>query len=96
MMKIKNNEKKMSDGLKALFVVVGAIVTVGTIAVVLYNVFKKFFKITVECEGDDEDYFDDFDEYDPVCSPDLESMMYRCFGGTVKISHGDTRAFKYL
>ena len=69
-MKIKNNEKKMSDGLKALFVVVGAIVTVGTIAVVLYNVFKKFFKITVECEGDDEDYFDDFDEYDPVCSPD--------------------------
>ena len=70
MMKIKNGEKKMSDGLKALFAVVGAIVTVGTIAVVLYTVFKKYFKIPVECEGDDQDYFDDFDEYDPVCSPD--------------------------
>ena len=70
MMKIKNDEKKISDGLKALFVVVGAIVTIGTIALVLYNVFKKYFKITVECEGDDEDYFDDFDEYDPVCSPE--------------------------
>ena len=70
MMKIKNGEKKISDGLKALFVVVGAIVTIGTIALVLYNVFKKYFKITVECEGDDEDCFDDFDEYDPVCSPE--------------------------
>ncbi len=67
MMKI--GKKKVSDGLKALFVIVGAVVTIGTIAVVLYNVFKKYFKITVECENDD-DCFDDFDEYDPVCSPD--------------------------
>ena len=67
---MKNNEKKLSDGLKALFVIVGAVVTIGTIAVVLYNVFKKYFKITVECENDDDDCFDDFDEYDPVCSPE--------------------------
>ena len=67
---MKNSEKKLSDGLKALFVIVGAVVTIGTIAVVLYNVFKKYFKITVECENDDDDCFDDFDEYDPVCSPE--------------------------
>ena len=31
-----------------------------------------------------------------IPASEFESMMYRCFGGTVKISHGDTRAFKYL
>ena len=68
---MEKDEKKVSDGLKALFVIVGAIVTIGAIAMVLYNVFKKYFKITVECEdGDEEDCFDDFDEYDPVCSPE--------------------------
>lgn len=67
---MRKGGKKLSDGLKALFVIVGAIVTIGTIAVVLYNVFKKYFKITIECENDDDDCFDDFDEYDPVCSPE--------------------------
>lgn len=31
-----------------------------------------------------------------IPASEFESLMYRCFGGTVKISHGDTRAFKYL
>ncbi len=31
-----------------------------------------------------------------IPASEFESMMYCCFGGTVKISHGDTRAFKYL
>ncbi len=31
-----------------------------------------------------------------IPASEFESMMYRCFGGTVKINHGDTRAFKYL
>lgn len=31
-----------------------------------------------------------------IPASEFESMMYRCFGGTVKISHGDSRAFKYL
>ncbi len=31
-----------------------------------------------------------------IPASEFESMMYRYFGGNVKISHGDTRAFKYL
>lgn len=31
-----------------------------------------------------------------IPASEFESMMYRCFGGTVKISHGDSKAFKYL
>ncbi|MBQ7475345.1 MAG: hypothetical protein IJS78_05425 [Clostridia bacterium] len=67
---MKKNDKKISDGLKALFVIVGAVVTVGAAVMVLYNIFKKYFKITIECEDEDGDCFDDFDEFDPVCSPD--------------------------
>ena len=67
----KKEDKKLSDGLKALFIVVGAIVTIGAVIAVLYNVFKKYFKISVECgDDDDEDYFDDFDEFDPIDVPD--------------------------
>ncbi len=69
---MKKDEKKLSDGLKALFVVVGAIVTVSAILAVLYNVFKKYFKITVECDGDCDECFDDFDEFDPVEAPEDE------------------------
>ena len=68
---LKKEDKKLSDGLKALFIVVGAIVTIGAVIAVLYNVFKKYFKISVECgDDDDEDYFDDFDEFDPIDVPD--------------------------
>lgn len=31
-----------------------------------------------------------------IPASEFESMMYRYFGGNVKISHGDSRAFKYL
>ena len=42
---MEDNKKKLSDGLKALFIVVGAVVTIAAIAITLYNIFKKYFKI---------------------------------------------------
>ena len=63
------NEKKYSDGLKALFVVVGAVVTIGAVLFTLYTIFKKYFKITFECNtGNAYDTFGDVDNYEPsVC-----------------------------
>ena len=64
-----NKEKKSSEALKALFIIVGAVVTVGTVIMVLYSLFKKYFKITFECSNDDcDDYFDDeYEDYEPIC-----------------------------
>ena len=63
----KEISEKRSDGLKALFVVVGAVVTIGAFLAVLYGIFKKYFKISIEC-GDEGDAFDDeFDDFEPAC-----------------------------
>lgn len=56
-------EKKSSDGLRALFIVVGAVVTIGAVAATLYALFKKYFKITFENDcGDCCDCFEDSDD----------------------------------
>ena len=44
-----NTNKKCADWLKTLFIIVGAVVTVSAVVITLYNIFKKFFKISFEC-----------------------------------------------
>lgn len=65
-------EKKTSDALKALFIVIGAVVTIGSVAAVLYSLFKKYFKITFECSSDDccNCFEEDDDNYEPICCGD--------------------------
>ena len=64
----KNSNK--ASVLRAIFITVGVIVTVLTTLVVLYKVFKKYFRITLEC-GDcsicDGDCFIEEDDYEPEC-----------------------------
>lgn len=60
--------KKGSDALKGLFIVVGAIVTIGAVVAVLYGLFKKYFKITFETGADDCcDCFGDDCGCEPIC-----------------------------
>lgn len=62
-------EKKEFGVLRAILVVVGVVVLIMSAMVVLYKVFKKYFRITLEC-GDctfsDEDCFCD-EDYEPEC-----------------------------
>jgi len=58
--------------LKTFFIIVGAVVSIAAIAAVLYTVFKKYFKVTFECDDCDcsccdEDCFEEADEYEPIC-----------------------------
>ncbi len=60
--------KKASDGLRALFIIVGAVVTIGGIIALLYSLFKKYFKITFETGSDDCcDCFGEDCDCEPVC-----------------------------
>ena len=60
--------KKGSDALKGLFIVVGAIVTIGAVVAVLYGLFKKYFKLTFETGADDCcDCFGDDCGCEPIC-----------------------------
>lgn len=66
------------DGLlKTLFVVIGAVVSIAALAALAYTLFKKYFQVTFECEGDggiedDEDPFaEDGDmPFEPICCCD--------------------------
>ena len=54
---IMENKKSTFDALKVVFIVVGAVVTIGTLAILAYKLFKKHFKVTFECDG--ENFCDD-------------------------------------
>ncbi len=65
---MENEKKNGTSALKALFIFVGAVVTIGAVLVVLYSLFKKYFKITFECNSEDCDCFeDDCDCCEPLC-----------------------------
>jgi len=66
---MNENGKRYSDGLKALFIIVGAIVTIGAVLAVLYSLFKKYFKITFETGADDccDCFGDDCGSCEPIC-----------------------------
>ena len=66
------------DGLlKTLFVVIGALVSIAGLIALAYVLFKKYFQVTFECEGDggieaDEDPFaeDEDKPFEPICCCD--------------------------
>ena len=43
------------SALKVVFIIVGAFVTIGTLAIVAYKLFKKYCNVTFECDCDDCD-----------------------------------------
>ena len=61
--------KKNTDIVKVIFTVIGVIVSIGAIAVLAYNVFKKYFKVTFECDGD-------CDSCDEECDKVIDSVPY--------------------
>lgn len=63
-------ERTTGDILKVVFVVIGALVSIGALVAVVYTVFKKYFQVTFECDGDCcdcDDCFADEEVYEPVC-----------------------------
>ena len=66
------------DGLlKTLFVVIGALVSIAGLIALAYILFKKYFQVTFECEGDggiaeEEDPFaeDEDKPFEPICCCD--------------------------
>ncbi len=70
---------KKESALKTIFVVIGALVSIAALVVVVYTVFKKYFKVTFEC-GDcdccDEGCFEDEDAcYEPICCCEDEEIV---------------------
>ena len=67
---MKNENSSIS--LKGIFVVIGALVSIAALVVVVYTVFKKYFKVTIECDGccdacEDECFADEDTCYEPIC-----------------------------
>lgn len=67
-------EKNKKSSLTTFFVIIGAIVSIGAILVMLYTFFKKYFKISFECDGDgdtecfeDECFGSEDENYEPIC-----------------------------
>lgn len=66
-------EKNTGEVLKIIFVIIGAVVSIGALVAVAYTVFKKYFQVTFECDGDCGDCDDCFAEeevYEPICCED--------------------------
>ena len=67
--------KKENDSLKTVFTVIGVIAAIAAVAVAAYVLFKKYFKITFECDGDCGDECDcdgcfvenDDSDFEPIC-----------------------------
>ena len=47
-------EKKENSALKTFLIIVGAVVSVAAVVAAVYCLFKKYFKISFECDGCDE------------------------------------------
>lgn len=67
-------KENSSCTLKGIFVVIGALVSLAALAVVVYTIFKKYFKVTFECDGGcdgcDECFCDEDEFCDPICCDD--------------------------
>lgn len=63
-------KKDNASLLKGIFVAIGALVSIAALVLVVYTVFKKYFKVTFECDGccdccEDECFADE----DGCCEP---------------------------
>ena len=69
-------EKKENNALKTILIIIGAIVSVAAVMTALYFLFKKFFKISFECDECDECdcngcFIDEDDkDFEPICECD--------------------------
>ena len=63
---------KTTEAVKIILIVIGALVSLAAIAAVAYTIFKKYFQVTFECDGDCDtcdDCFADVDDGDELeCS----------------------------
>lgn len=66
--------KSTMDVIKVILIVIGAIVSVAAVLAVAYTIFKKYFEVSFECDGDCdccdcEDCFPEIDVEDaePEC-----------------------------
>ncbi len=63
---------KSTEAVKIILIVIGALVSLAAIAVVAYTIFKKYFQVTFECDGDCDtcdDCFADMDDNEELeCS----------------------------
>lgn len=75
----RNLDMKKESTLKGIFVVIGALVSIAALVVVVYTVFKKYFKVTFECDGcdccDDECFADEDACYEPICCCEDEETV---------------------
>lgn len=62
-------ETKTYEALKVVFIIIGAIVSIGALVAVAYTVFKKYFQVTFDCDDccDCEDCFCECDDCEPIC-----------------------------
>ena len=69
-------ESKSMETIKIILIVIGAIVSIAAVLAVAYSIFKKYFEVKFECDGDCdacdcdcEDCFPevDVDDAEPVC-----------------------------
>lgn len=64
-------KRSTGETLKIIFVIIGAVVSIGALVAVAYTVFKKYFQVTFECDGDcgdcDDCFADEDVEFEPIC-----------------------------
>lgn len=64
-------ERSTFEALKVIFIIIGAVVSIGALIAVAYTVFKKYFRITFECDGDccdcGDDCFCEDEDFEPIC-----------------------------
>lgn len=46
-------QKSTGEFLKGLFIFIGVVASISALIAVAYTLFKKYFQVTFECEGDD-------------------------------------------
>jgi len=61
----------MEKKFKGIFLAIGVIVSLAALAAVAYAIFKKYFKVTFECDGDccdcEDECFCEEEDFEPIC-----------------------------
>lgn len=62
----------MEKKFKGIFLAIGVFVSLAALVAVAYAIFKKYFKVTFECDGDccdceDECFCEEEESYEPIC-----------------------------
>lgn len=75
-------ERSTFDALKVVFIIIGAVVSIGALVAVAYTVFKKYFQVTFECDGDccdcEDECFGEDEEFEPICCCEEEEEEDCC------------------